>query len=198
MIKLPEKITICRIPFTVIETDGKCSYESSPDTQEIKVTGDAATPRKRQYLMWEIAHMLLTASGMKNKDADRYHAQVGSVLNRLIVDNNLDFVKSRTALPNMVWINGIPYAINYGDYEELKEENLGGQITYDPCTIQIMVDLKPEIKRYVIIHEITHGLLFEANAWNYASREPFVEALSWQLLYFLQDNDLSKLKPEGE
>lgn len=51
---------------------------------------------------------------------------------------------------------------------------------------------------YVVVHEITHAVLFEANAGNYDSKETFVEALAWQLLYFLQDNDLSILKPEGE
>ena len=58
--------------------------------------------------------------------------------------------------------------------------------------------LKPDIKSYVVVHEITHAVLFEANAGNYDSKETFVEALAWQLLYFLQDNDLSILKPEGE
>lgn len=61
-----------------------------------------------------------------------------------------------------------------------------------------MEDLKPDIKSYVVVHEVTHAVLFEANAGNYASKETFVEALAWQLLYFLQDNDLAILKPEGE
>lgn len=54
------------------------------------------------------------------------------------------------------------------------------------------------VKWDVVVHEITHAVLFEANAGNYDSKETFVEALAWQLLYFLQDNDLSILKPEGE
>lgn len=198
MTKLPEQLTICRIPFHICKAEDKYSYEADPGTQEIKVTEIAAIARKRQYLMWEIAHILLTAGGMSAKDADRYHAQVGTVLNRLVVDNNLDWVKGQKADPSMVWINGLPYSITYGDYDDLREDDLGGRITYDTLLIQIMNDLKPDIKKYVIVHEITHGLLFEACAGNYSSREPFVESLAWQLLYFLQDNDLSILKPEGE
>ena len=41
-------------------------------------------------------------------------------------------------------------------------------------------------------------MLFEAVAGRYESKEPFVEALAWQILYFLQDNDLTKLKPDKE
>lgn len=198
MTKLPEQITVCRIPFHIRKAEDKYSYEADPGTQEIKVTEAAAIPRKRQYIMWEIAHILLMAGGMSGAEADKYHAQVGSVLNRLIVDNNLEWIRGQKADPSMVWINGLPYSIVYGDYDDLKKENLGGRITYDTLLIQIMADLKPDIKKYVIVHEITHALLFEACAGNYSSREPFVESFAWQLLYFLQDNDLSILKPEGE
>lgn len=43
--------------------------------------------------MWEVAHLLLVSAGMSQKEADRYHAGVGSVLNRLVIDNDMDFVK---------------------------------------------------------------------------------------------------------
>ncbi|NSK85843.1 hypothetical protein [Blautia luti] len=49
-----------------------------------------------------------------------------------------------------------------------------------------------------VLEDYTDTPLEEANAGNYDSKETFVEALAWQLLYFLQDNDLSILKPEGE
>lgn len=45
-------------------------------------------------------------------------------------------------------------------------------------------DLKPDIKSYVVVHEITHAVLFEANAGNYDSKETFVEALAWQRFTF--------------
>ena len=113
-------------------------------------------------------------------------------------DEHDAFVKGRKPVPSMIWINGLPYTVQQGIFKELQDEDLGGRVTYDTLYIQIMEDLKPDIKSYVVVHEITHAVLFEANAGNYDSKETFVEALAWQLLYFLQDNDLSILKPEGE
>lgn len=170
MTELPKKIVVNRIPYSVCNSNDPYSYEADPGVQEIRVT----------------------------QEADKYHAGVGSVLNRLVIDNDMDFVKGRKPVPSMIWINGLPYTIQQGIFKELQDEDLGGRVTYDTLYIQIMEDLKPDIKSYVVVHEITHAVLFEANAGNYDSKETFVEALAWQLLYFLQDNDLSILKPEGE
>lgn len=197
MTKLPSKVIVNRIPYTVKESDDKYSYEADPRIQEIRVTSGAAAPRQRQYFMWEIAHLLLTSAGMSLTSADRYHSQVGSVLNRLVIDNSWDWLKTGQQ-PTSVWINGLPYSIKYGTWDDMEKEDLGGNITYDPLEIRIADTLADGIRDYVIIHEITHGLLFEACVGGYASREPFVEALAWQLLYFMQDNDLSKLRPEKE
>lgn len=198
MTELPKKVIVNRIPYSVCNSNDPYSYEADPGVQEIRVTQEAAPARKRQYFMWEVAHLLLVSAGMSQKEADRYHAGVGSVLNRLVIDNDTDFVKGRKPVPSMIWINGLPYTIQQGIFKELQDEDLGGRVTYDTLYIQIMEDLKPDIKSYVVVHEITHAVLFEANAGNYASKETFVEALAWQLLYFLQDNDLAILKPEGE
>lgn len=198
MTKLPDSVTVCRIPYRVVETDNEYSYEVAPDKQEIRITQNAATPRKRQYLMWEIAHTLLEAAGMPDKDLERYYKQVGSVLNWFVIDNGMEWVKGKKPLPTTLWINGIPYTLTYGKFDELIKESLGGRVTYDTLQIQLLEDMKKDIMLYVIVHECTHALLFEAAASNYPSREPFVEALAWQILYFLQDNELSKLKPEGD
>lgn len=198
MSKLPNTIQVNRIPYKIRLSDNKYSYEADPGKQEICVAGSAAEPRKRQYLLWEIAHLLLQSAGMMKKDCDRYHTNVGSCLYRFVVDNDLDFVKGKKKIPSMLWVNGIPYQIRQGMFKELEDDDLGGQVTYDTLSIQIMENLKEDIKLYVVVHEITHALLFEASAGSYAGREPFVEALAWQLLYFLQDNDLSILKPKGE
>lgn len=198
MTKLPGSVTVCRIPYRVVETDNEYSYEVAADKQEIRITQSAAIPRKRQYLMWEITHLLLEAAGMPDEDIETYYAQVGSVLNRFVIDNTLEWVKGKKPLPTTLWINGIPYTLTYGKFAELKEENLGGRVTYDTLHIQLLDSMKKDIMLYVIVHECTHALLFEAAAGEYAGKETFVEALAWQILYFLQDNDLSILKPEGD
>lgn len=92
--------------------------------------------------MWEIIHLLLEAAGMPDKDLERYYAQVGSVLNRFVIDNTLDWVKGGKPLPTTLWINGIPYTLTYGKFTELKEENLGGRVTYDTLQIQLLDSMK--------------------------------------------------------
>ncbi|MDD2960057.1 MAG: hypothetical protein PHR92_16360 [Lachnospiraceae bacterium] len=198
MTNLPKTITVCRIPYKVGIPEEGYSYEVLPDRQEINVTDQAAPARKRQYFMWEITHLLLEAAGMTEKNTERYYRCVGSVLNRFVIDNNLDWVKGDKPLPNSLWINGIPYTIEYGDFEELKKDNLGGQVIYDLARIRVKQTMERDILLYVIIHECAHAMLFEAVAGGYESKEPFVEALAWQILYFLQDNDLTKIKPDKE
>lgn len=90
MTELPKKIIVNRIPYSVCNSNDPYSYEADPGVQEIRVTQEAAPARKRQYFMWEVAHLLLVSAGMSQKEADRYHAGVGSVLNRLVIDNDLD------------------------------------------------------------------------------------------------------------
>ena len=215
MTELPKKIIVNRIPYSVCNSNDPYSYEADPGSgcTWISPTYPAFPPSAlMKPSVWPPRSMTapseiptiwspkrkLVSAGMPQKEADRYHAGVGSVLNRLVIDNDTDFVKGRKPVPSMIWINGLPYTIQQGIFKELQDEDLGGRVTYDTLYIQIMEDLKPDIKSYVVVHEITHAVLFEANAGNYDSKETFVEALAWQLLYFLQDNDLAILKPEGE
>lgn len=198
MIKLPEKITVCRIPYKIQKSGENYSYEVLPDKQIIGITEAAAPARKRQYLMWEIAHLLLEAAGISEKSLEQYYQQIGSVLNRFVIDNTMGWVNGDKPLPSTLWINGLPYSLEYGVFKELEEENLGGRVTYYDLKIKILHTMEADIMKYVIVHECTHAMLFEAAAGNLHDKEPFVEALAWQILYFLQDNDLSKLKPEGD
>lgn len=78
MTELPKKIIVNRIPYSVCNSNDPYSYEADPGVQEIRVTQEAA-------------HLLLVSAGMSQKEADKYHAGVGSVLNRLVIDNDTDF-----------------------------------------------------------------------------------------------------------
>lgn len=147
MTELPKKIIVNRIPYSVCNSNDPYSYEADPGVQEIRVTQEAAPARKRQYFMWEVAHLLLVSAGMSQKEADKYHAGVGSVLNRLVIDNDMDFVKGRKPVPSMIWINGLPYTIQQGIFKELQDEDLGGRVTYDTLYIQIMEDLNGDFNR---------------------------------------------------
>lgn len=96
--------------------------------------------------MWEVAHLLLVSAGMSQKEADKYHAGVGSVLNRLVIDNDTDFVKGRKPVPSMIWINGLPYTVQQGIFKELQDEDLGGRVTYDTFTYRSWKTLNQILK----------------------------------------------------
>lgn len=130
MTELPKKIIVNRIPYSVCNSNDPYSYEADPGVQEIRVTQEAAPARKRQYFMWEVAHLLLVSAGMSQKEADKYHAGVGSVLNRLVIDNDTDFVKGRKPVPSMIWINGLPYTVQQGIFKELQDEDLDNYIAF--------------------------------------------------------------------
>lgn len=157
MTELPKKIIVNRIPYSVCNSNDPYSYEADPGVQEIRVTQEAAPARKRQYFMWEVAHLLLVSAGMSQKEADRYHAGVGSVLNRLVIDNDTDFVKGRKPVPSMIWINGLPYTIQQGIFKELQDEDLGGRVTYDTLYIQIIPLDTPIAGCTGIVVEVTLG-----------------------------------------
>lgn len=175
MTELPKKIIVNRIPYSVCNSNDPYSYEADPGVQEIRVTQEAAPARKRQYFMWEVAHLLLVSAGMSQKESDKYHAGVGSVLNRLVIDNDTDFVKGRKPVPSMIWINGLPYTVQQGIFKELQDEDLGGRVTYDTLYIQIMEDLKGHILRSDLDKAMGHVDVISGTVsqlYNFLANEP--------------------------
>lgn len=197
MTKLPKEIIVTGIPYKILPPDGDYDHGCNSCKQLIYVI-EAALPRQRQYLFREIALLLMEAAGVSEKVYRRYQRQVGAVLNRFIIDNNLDWVKSSTPSPNTIWINGLPYVVKRNEDDLLRSNNHGGEVHFNDLTINILSEMEPDISTYVTIHECTHAILFESVAGTLYSQEAIVEALAWQLYYFIRDNDLSILKPEGD
>lgn len=198
MTKLPKEIIVTGIPYKILPPDGDYDQGCDSGKQHIYVMEAAALPRKRQYIFWEVTLLLMEAAGIPEKVYKRYHKQVGAVLNRFIIDNNLDWVKSSTPSPNTIWINGLPYAVKRNEDDILRSRDLGGEVHYNTLSISISTEMEADISTYVTIHECTHAILFESIAGTLHSQETIVEALAWQLYYFIRDNDLSILKPEGD
>lgn len=187
MTDLPKKITVSRIPYDVVQTDNQYTYECLTTEQIIGVNKNLNVQKKRQYCFWEIANLMLTAAGLKSKECEEYYKSFGNVLYRFITENNTAWAICEEK-PSEIYLNGIRYIIEIGDIDELKDEDLGGRIKYDEAKIMLLKTIKPDIFRYVLAHECTHGLLFEGAIGDLSEREEFVEALSWHVLYFLQDN----------
>lgn len=197
MIKLPKTVTVTRIPYSVKPPDGDYTEGCNSNVQEIYVTDKATIPRKRQYLFWNIALLLMEAAGISQGTYTRYYKQVGAVLNRFVVDNAFTWIQEGKEPPATIWLNGLPYTVIKDDTGLTEARGHCGEICYDDLTIRYKPDMPPEITAYVVIHECTHGILFESFAGTLEAKETIVEALAWQILYFLQDNDLLKFKPEG-
>lgn len=187
MTDLPKKITISRIPYDVVQTDNQYTYECLTTNQVIGINKDLNIQKKRQYIFWEIAHLMLSSAGLPSKECEEYHRSFGNVLYRFVRQNNTSWAICEEK-PTEVYLNGIRYTIEIGDVDELKNEDLGGRIKYDEAKIMLLKTIKPDIFRYVLAHECTHGLLFEGAIGDLSEREEFVESLSWHVLYFLQDN----------
>ena len=198
MIELPKVVNVTRIPYEVKLPHGDFTQGCNSNIQAIHVTDKAAPPRKRQYLFWNVALLLMEAAGVSTSTYMRFYKQVGVVLNRFVVDNSFTWITEKKEPPATIWLNGIPYTVIKDDTGLIEARGHCGEICYDDLTIRYKPDMPPEITAYVVIHECTHGILFESFAGNLEERETLVEALAWQILYFLQDNDLSKFKPEGE
>lgn len=197
MIKLPKELIVTGIPYKIEPPVDNFDQGCNSSKQVIWVTEDGAPARRRQFLFWEVAYLLMEASGISEPTINKYYRQVGAVLNRFCVDNNLDWVKNNDPAPSTIWINGLPYIVDRNADNLLKIRSLGGEVMYKDLVIRLENDMEPEITVYVTLHECTHAILFESFAGNLESRETIVEALAWQLYYFIRDNDLSKLKPEG-
>lgn len=198
MTELPNTLTVTGIPYKVVTPTEDFDQGCNSSKQLIYVTENAGIARRRQYLIWNVAMLLMEAAGIAEPVYKRYYRQVGTVLNRFLIGNNLSWVANNEPAPSTIWINGIPYTVNRDCEELLKVRSLGGEIDYNSLVISLCTDMEPDITTYVTLHECTHGILFEALAGNLESKEPIVEALAWQLYYFIRDNNLEKLKPEGE
>lgn len=197
MTDLPKTVTVTGIPYTVKPPNFDGDYGVDSQTQVIYVCEDAAPARRRQYLIQNVALLLMEAGGITKKTYQRYHRQVGAVLDRFLKDNTLDWVKESKQAPGTIWINGLAYRVSRDADRELSARNLGGEVDFNTLEIRILNNLEPDIMTYVTIHECTHAIFFEAYAGNLHDREEIVEAVAWQLYYFLRDNDLKILKPEG-
>lgn len=82
-------------------------------------------------------------------------------------------------------IGGIEYTVS--EVKGLQSKyHLFGQIRYGDCTIEIDADLSDDRKQQTIIHELLHGMLFEAG---YTEQdEDLVNRLATVLHEVINDN----------
>lgn len=101
----------------------------------------------------------------------------------------------------MIKVGGVYYGVNFVDYVDIEgDRNFNGACWYTLSRIDIVRSLKPQKKKVVLAHELTHAILFEAGFKE--QDEDMVDRISKILLQVIQDNDLklllNTLNSEGE
>ncbi|OKL36846.1 ImmA/IrrE family metallo-endopeptidase [Domibacillus mangrovi] len=90
-------------------------------------------------------------------------------------------------LPNKVKIGGIKYKIE--EVEGMENEfDILGQILYTRGTIKVDANLAADRKEQVLVHEILHGVFFEAGIEE--QDEDMINRVAMILYQVLKDNDL--------
>lgn len=86
------------------------------------------------------------------------------------------------------------YKIEYKRKPKEKNKLLAGRIEYAKYRITIAKNFNEEYNIQVLMHEITHGLLYSIGQVKLGGDEVLVEGLSQQLVGFIRDNkDLIKI-----
>lgn len=85
-----------------------------------------------------------------------------------------------------------PYNWVYSDEEDLKEEKCLGTSDYDNLTICITKDIRPQIKKVTIIHELIHSF-FSSSGFHPKEEENICDTLANQIVLFLKQNDTKTL-----
>jgi hypothetical protein len=97
-------------------------------------------------------------------------------------------------LPEKVNIFGIEYTIRLDKDEYLDASSSLGEINYTNQEIYIKNSMSEERKVKILVHEICHGLIFEAGATSEAGNEKMVGFMGICLHHFLTKNDLKWVK----
>jgi len=97
-------------------------------------------------------------------------------------------------LPEKVNIFGIEYTIRQDKDEYLGANSLLGEILYSEQEIYIKSTLSADRKIKVLVHEVSHGILFEVGAIKGAGDESIIHLLGICLHQFIKNNDFEWVK----
>lgn len=195
---LPGTTFIAGLPFQLVNKDTKLDARnlvctSSMDSLELSVQTDLSPARKASYYFNEVARQLLYFMGWNSEKTDEFKDNFGGALYLLVRDNNFfDWLRLPLNLPEnlpqLVHIGGLPYVVEYGQDEYLDDKRLLGECSY--TNLRIRVHEGPLYMRFwVLIHEMTHGILYEANYTGEHNEETLVAPLGTLLFYLLKEND---------
>jgi hypothetical protein len=97
-------------------------------------------------------------------------------------------------LPEKVNIFGIEYTVRQDKDEYLDASSALGEIFYSTQEIYIKNTMSEERKVKILVHEICHGIMFEAGAIGEAGDEKIVGFMGICLHHFIKNNDFEWVK----
>ncbi|MFA4834922.1 MAG: ImmA/IrrE family metallo-endopeptidase [Dehalococcoidia bacterium] len=97
-------------------------------------------------------------------------------------------------LPEKLNIFGIEYAIRQDKDEYLDASGSLGEIIYAQQEIYIKSTVSDDRKVKVLVHEVSHGILFEVGAIKNGTDEATVNFVSICLHQFIKNNDFAWVK----
>lgn len=190
------KIVIGGVEYQLIEVkefkmSGTISHSSFLNCI-IEIVPDLPLDRKRDFIFREISGAIFYEAGVFDENEWQLYDQFGKILSRFVYENTFHWLDSKKPLyPHRVTINGFSYIVEFND-KHLEAIDCMGQIKHDKLKIHIKTDLVPARSRKVFLHEIVHGLLYEAGFEDHQD-DDLVRPLTTVLYYFLKENDFDEI-----
>lgn len=97
-------------------------------------------------------------------------------------------------LPEKLTICGLEYTIRQDKDEYLDATGSLGEIIYEAQEIYIKSAMSEERKVKILVHEVSHGIMFETGAITNGADEATVNFISICLYQFIKNNDFEWVK----
>jgi hypothetical protein len=192
---LPSVTKIGGLPFRTVEKDrylhgGNYVSYSSFKGLEIAIRGDLARERRQAYYLNEVAVQLLELAGFNHDDAAEYKEGLGRGLYSLLRENSFTWVREENLpLPLVIRIGLVTYDVKKADSEYMEGAGLLGEVSYTKLNIQVTPGLNDTITRWVLVHEMTHALLYDTGYPGDCNDDAIVVPLGNLLYQLLRENN---------
>lgn len=90
------------------------------------------------------------------------------------------------------------YEVAFEKNPEIDVEIVGGAIDANISQIKINTDFTGKTRQKILIHEVIHGILFNAGKQTYSENEELVECIANGIMQVIYDNEKNILEKVGE
>ena len=191
---VPNTTIIGGLPFKMTNEDihlaaKEWSFESHLETLSMSIRSEYGNDRALTYYFTMVADWLLDIQGWIEKQRDEFKYNLGSALYFFVRYNRLEWIDDPCqSVPVEFNVNGVYYHTNFDCKEYMTANDCLGECRYTLLEITIKPGLPWALRNWVVIHELTHAILFEANYTGDHNDESLVKPLGTLIYRFLKDN----------